>query len=415
MKRIILLVLLLAFVLSPATSAQTPVRLWFAGTPQALMDAMYDEMIPAFHAANPDIRLEVEFIPWSDLSTKLATSFAAGVAPDIFMHGQAAIAEFVDSDQLLPLDEFISDWDGKDDFGATLGSGYYKDATYFVPVFGAGRLLIYRADVFLEAGLDPDDPPETWEELLAAAEALTVKQGNRFIRQGIDFPMDGIDAQQVWAGFLWQNGGSFLTEDMSAAAFNSPEGVESLEYLVSLIHEHGVSDVRVAQPIGNVPPIASDIVGMIYEVPGALAQIQNYSPEIYPEIRVALPTQKVTRDTLYSFSGFMMSRNTTDKQKAWRVMEYFLSSESLEMINQAMATLPPRVSLANAEFIAEDPNLQVYVEAMQYGRGNPNHANWVQIRDIISRYLERALRGTMTAQDALDEAAAEVNRLLAER
>lgn len=414
MKKAVVLSLVLTLMMSAVGLAQTPIRLWFAGTPQALMDAMYDEMVPAFEAANPDIKLEVEFIPWSELSTKLATSFAAGVAPDIFMHGQAAIAEFVESNQLLPLDEFIAIWDGKDDFGATLSSGYYKDATYFIPVFGAGRLLIYRADTFREAGLDPDNPPQTWDELVEAAKALTVKQGNRFIRQGIDFPSDGIDLQQVWAGFLWQAGGDFLSEDMTQAIFNSPEGVASLQFMVDFIHKHGASDIRTAQPVGNVPPLAADLVGMIFEVPGSLAQIQNYRPEVYPEIRVALPTQQVTRDTLYSFSGFMMSRNTADKEKAWRVMEHFLSAESLEKINKAMATLPPRVSLADAEFIAQDPNLRTYVEAMQYGRGNPNHPKWVQIRDIISRYLERAMRGVMTPQEALDEAAREVNRLLAE-
>ena len=158
MRKSVVLALVLILTLSAAGFAQTTIRLWFAGTPQALMDAMYDEMVPAFEAANPDIKLEVEFVPWSELSTKLATSFAAGVTPDIFMHGQAAIAEFVESNQLLPLDEFIADWPDKDDFGATLGSGYYKDATYFIPVFGAGRLLIYRADTFKEAGLDPDNP-----------------------------------------------------------------------------------------------------------------------------------------------------------------------------------------------------------------------------------------------------------------
>lgn len=414
MRKSVVLALVLILTLSAAGFAQTTIRLWFAGTPQALMDAMYDEMVPAFEAANPDIKLEVEFVPWSELSTKLATSFAAGVTPDIFMHGQAAIAEFVESNQLLPLDEFIADWPDKDDFGATLGSGYYKDATYFIPVFGAGRLLIYRADTFKEAGLDPDNPPTTWDELVEAAKALTVKQGNRFIRQGIDFPADGIDLQQVWAPFLWQAGGAFLTEDGTQAAFNSPEGVESLQFMVDFIYTHGASDVRTAQPVGNVSPIAADLVGMIFEVPGVLAQIKTYSPEVYPEIRVALPTKHVTQDTLYSFSGFMMSRHTVDKEKAWRVMSYLLSADSLEKINQAMATLPPRVSLAEAEFIVEDPNLKVYVEAMQFGRGNPNHPKWVQIRDIVSRYLERAMRGVMSPQEALDEAAKEVNRLLAE-
>ena len=413
LAQLVVVVVLVACVASPGIAAdKVKINLWFAGNPKPMMDVVNDELVPKFEAANPDIDLEVTFVPWGDLSTKLATSFAGGVAPDVFMHGQAATAGFASNDQVQPLDSYIATMPDAADFGVTLDAGVYFGKRYLVPLYGAGRLLMYRADQFREAGLDPDNPPKTWEELREAARKLTIREGNRLVREGIDLPSAGIDAQQMWAGLLWQNGGDFFNNDFTKCTFNSPEGVEALQFIVDLIHKEKVADTSINMGQGNIPPIVTNQIAMLFAVPGDLAQIKTYAPDVYKEIRVAAPTKRKSQVTLYSFSGLFMAKTANHKPEAWRVITYFTSPEALEKICMSVASLPPRQSLAKAEFIAKDPNLKKFVEAMVVSRGNPNIPQWVKARDILSRYIEKAMYGVITPKEALDQAAKEIDAIL---
>lgn len=415
MKRFLGLTLSLFLVLAmavPVLAEKTPINIWFAGTDEAFMKTMSEEVIPAFAKANPDIELLPTFVPWSDLSTKLTTSFAAGVGPDVFMHGAAATAGFASNDRVQPLDGYIAKMEDAADFGATFNAGVYRGKKYMIPAYGAGRLLMYRADFFKEAGLDPDKPPKTWEEFRQVAKKLTIKKGNRFVREGIDLPSQGIDAQQVYSLFLWQAGGSFLNEDGAQATFNSKEGVKALQFLVDLVRKDGVADEQINMGQGNISPIVPGQIAMLFAVPGDLKQVEKYSPDIYKQIRVAMPLKDKEQATLFSFSGFFMSKDSKNKDAAWRVIKYFSSKEALAKLCESMSSLPPRKSLKDLPFIAKDPNIVAYVEAMEFAQGNPNIPEWVKIRDILSRYIEQAYFGAMTPKAALDKAAAEVNALL---
>ncbi|MBE3574252.1 MAG: ABC transporter substrate-binding protein [Firmicutes bacterium] len=386
-----------------------------AGNDQKFMDTVNTQLLPAFEKKYPKIDLQITFVPWETLSVKLATAFAGGMAPDVFMHGAAATAGFAATGRVEPLDSLIAKMPDARDFGSTLEQGNYYGKHYMIPVFGAGRLLMYRADEFKEAGLNPDEPPATWEEFRNAAIKLAIRRGNQIVREGIDLPTSGIDAQQIFACFLWQAGGSFFNRDYTRVTFNDAHGVEALQFLANLIQKDKVADTSINLGQGNVPPIATNQVAMLFAVPGDVAQVKTYAPGIYKEIRVAPPLKNKEQWTFYSFSGMFMSKTSKHKEDAWKVMEFFSSPEALEKINASMGTLPPRRSLAKAPAFASDPNIRAFVESMQYARGNPNIAQWVQIRDILSRYLEQALYGRMTPKAALDQAAKEADALLSNR
>ena len=389
---------------------KTNVTVWFAGTPEALMEAVDDGLVPAFEKSNPDIKLIVEYIPWGELSTKLTTAFAGGIGPDIFMHGQAAIAGFVENGVIMDIDSLIAKLDDPSDFGGTLGVGIYRGKHYFVPVFGSGRLLAYRADYFAESGLDPDEAPVTWEQLQAFAQAVTVTSAGRMTRAGLDIPVSGIDLQQVWTGFLIANNGALFDDDLNPT-FNSPAGVEALEYYVGLIREAKVASEFGLTPVGNLAPIAAGTAAMVFMNNESLAAIKSYSPEAYSQIRLAFPPARYARAGFYSFAGFMVSSSTKNLEATTKALAFLTSKDSLIKINTALGSLPPRQSGAQAEFIANDPDLKMFVEGAKYAYGNPNVPFWVQARDIIARYLERAVMGVMTPKDALDKAAEEVSKL----
>jgi multiple sugar transport system substrate-binding protein len=107
----------------------------------------------------------------------------------------------------------------------------------------------------------------------------------------------------------------------------------------------------------------------------------------------------------------MVSRTTDDIDATTKVLRFFTSKEAIIDINKALGSLPPRQSSVEAEFVAKDPLLQMYVKGSKYAFGNPNVPFWVQARDIISKYLERAVRGVLAPKVALDKAAQEIIEL----
>lgn len=409
MKKLMLVVLFVSLFLV-AGLAKDRVTVWFAGTTESLMNEVESTMIPEFESENPDIELVVEFIPWGELSTKLTTSFAGGIGPDIFMHGQAAIAGFVENGLIMPIDGFLSSIEDVSDFGSAIDVGIYKGENYFIPVFGSGRLLAYRADFFEEAGLDPEQAPDTWEQLRYFASKTTERVNNQIKVAGLDIPVEGQNLQQVWTSFLIENNGSLFDDEFNPT-FNSPEGVEALEFYVDLILKDKVASEYGLTSVGNLAPIAAGTTAITFIDVETMSAAKKYAPDIYDEIKLAFPPERYRRAGFYSFAGFMVSKSTKNLDSTIKALSYLTSKDSIVEINEAIGSLPPRQSASEAEFIASDPVLKKFVEGAKYAFGNPNVPFWVQARDILAKYLERAVKGVMEPKEALDEAAKEIIKL----
>ncbi len=403
--------LLVVLMLTMPAAAETTIRVWFADTAEPVMKVVRESLIPEFEKTHPGTRLKVEFIPWGELSPKLLTAFAGGIAPDVFMHGQAATAGFAASNQVAPLDKYIAQWDDAADFGVTLNSGEYLGKRYLVPLYGSANLLVYRTDFFQEVGLDPNSPPTDWDELASAAQRLAIKKGNRLVREGIDLSSAGTSGQQTWSTFLWQNGGNLFNKDYTKAAFNDTKGVETLEFYTSLM-DGNIADHQQAEAVGSLPPLAAGTVAMQFAGTEILGGFKTYAPDKYPFVKVGVPLQKQDKAAWYSFAGLFLSQQSANKDAAWEAIQFLTSQASLEQIIKAVGGLPPRNSMQNAGFIQEDPNLAMFLRGMDAAKFNPNIPQWTKVRDILARYIERAAFGASTPKEALDAAADEVNRIL---
>jgi multiple sugar transport system substrate-binding protein len=386
------------------------VKIWFAGTTGDLITLVENSMIPEFEKNNPGINVQAEFIPWGDLSTKLTTSFAGNIGPDIFMHGQAAIAGFAVKELILPLDAIIPQLEDASDFGGTFDVGLFKGKKYMVPVYGSGRLLAYRKDFFESAGIDPSEAPVTWEQLRAYAKKLTVTERGAIQRAGVALPVSGIDLQQVWTAFLIQNGGELFDNEFNPR-FNGQEGIEALQFYVQMIRNDKVSPDTGVPNVGNVDAIVSGGEAMVYITMENLSDIRKYFPEEYNAITITMPVARVKRATFYSFAGFMVSAKTKNLAETTKVLAYFTSKRATVEINKALGGLPPRQSAADEDFIKNDPVMTVFLQGSKYAFGNPNVPFWVQARDILSKYLERAVKGVLSPKEALDSAAVEISKL----
>lgn len=150
---------------------------------------------------------------------------------------------------------------------------------------------------------------------------------------------------------------------------------------------------------------------MVFGTMEEAAGIRTTNPEVFELLAAAPPTGHGTQATFYSFAGFFISEDSDNKDEAWQFIEFALSPEWLEAFNRAAGSLPPRMSLSAADFLA-DSALQAYADNIQYAKGNPNVPVWVQARDITAAHLEAAVYGRETAEAAVAAIQSEIESLL---
>lgn len=136
--------------------------------------------VDEFNETN-DKNIEVQYEVMSEnFDNNLELSFQSNQAPDIF-RVKSEITPYIKKDMIIPLDDYLTDEDWEK-YGDTLGIqniNMYDGKIYTLPQFGNTLRLIYNKDVFEKAGLDPDAPPTTMEELREDAKIITEKLGDQ--------------------------------------------------------------------------------------------------------------------------------------------------------------------------------------------------------------------------------------------
>lgn len=389
--------------------------LWVAGNSPDIQQA-FNTVIATFEQNNPGFKVDVQFVPWGDLSTKLTTAFAGNVGPDLFMHGVAASAGFMDRDQIEDLTPYFEQLPDKEDFLPNLIEGAMVDGKLaMMPVQVTNYMLIYRKDLYQEAGLDPDNPPTTWEELIEVSKQLTQSDAAGITRAGLQMPSDDpANVALQYAPLLRTEGGELLTPDGKQAAFNSEAGVRALQRYVDLFHTHKVASLVELPGDPQVSAIGRGAAAQIISGQFELASVKQADPAVYEQIGVALPPAGASGQpvTMSSFSGFMMNKNARNKADAWTLMRHIVSPSSLTVIDSTSLFLPPRESLQSADFVTSDPLFQAFADNLQYGRGNPNVPQWVEVRNTLAEHLIAAINQQMTPEAALAAAEQRVNEVL---
>jgi len=199
----------------------------FSGGDGEAMKALVDE----FNEEHDDIQIERERQPFDQYYDKLFTSMTGGDAPDLAVFHTTEIQRFTDA--LTPLGGMLSDG----------SADAYVDSILQETEFGGDRLalpldthpngLYYNKDIFRDAGLDPESPPTTFDELKTAADTITAETDKQA------FNPDPYNRFFVRQFIAWQNGrgGNFLNDDNTEAAFGGSDGVALAEFYHNITNE----------------------------------------------------------------------------------------------------------------------------------------------------------------------------------
>jgi len=205
------------------------------------------EVIEAYVQEHPATKISLEQIKWDEIDAKLLTDYRAGAAHDLVWTSPQWMPKHFYTGDLLDLAPLLN-WDANEVADFSWNPVWSKcregETQIGIPTGAHTRLVCFRRDMFADAGLDPDNPPETLEALVDAALKLTRDA-------------DGDGEPDVWglgvycgrsrgtielafAPILWHLGGELWDPSTRKATFASPAGVQTAQFLYDLIHKHKV-------------------------------------------------------------------------------------------------------------------------------------------------------------------------------
>lgn len=388
--------------------ADEPVNLVFlrAGTDEPKKEA-FTALLDEFMAANPDITVEYQEAPWgNDFETKLNTGFASGTAADVINYSLASIGSRVPLGQYEALGSYVEGWEGMDDIYASIvEAGSVGDELYGIGYLADARMLVINTELFEEAGLDPNTPPTNWEELLECHEKLVKKDENgNVIQTGLGIPTNGTNINHWLEIFAAQNGVKNLVDEATdEILFNNEASVEAMNYLKQLC-DIGLVAWDNAQADQN--PFKNGTAAM--SIMNADEFNSANTGDLEGKLKMAPMFGKEKQATFCGVHFMFMNADSEKKEAAWKLIEFLCSKESMQKYCETVGSTPVRESLRDWYIGENGEEAEIVLDAISIGQGSPKVPYSQTMFNIVDEAMERVFYGDASVEDALNEAAEEM-------
>lgn len=386
---------------------------------------MLEDAAAAYTADNPDVTVTIQAVPFGNLLSTLRTQGSSPDGPTIAGIYDAWLPELV-RDGLAAeapaavAEEVQAEWPEN-----VVGAASQDGAVYGIPNEVDLYQLNYNRALFEEAGVA--EPPSDWAGVVDAAEKITQTADDR---QGIGFITNwNSGATHPFLSLLASNGGSFLTEDGTAAALDSPEALETAEFYQDLV-DAGLTDSSMSSANANTTgPYLDNFVngktGMIIMANWWEGALRDAMGDDFANVGTApIPVgPSGTESSSISYSWMtMVNGNAEDsvQEAAWDFLTWLNGPDSGEDGSSAMADillsmgiLPSRTTdvEANAEELSSE-FLASYVASLDTATPFPTVLGGAAAADALQRQVEALLNGQKDAEQAMADAVADVDSAL---
>jgi ABC-type glycerol-3-phosphate transport system substrate-binding protein len=384
-----------------------------------VMKFFNETAIPSFQEAHPGVTVTVDMSDWGHLGEKMLTSFAGNIPIDLVETGSDWVGPYAARKQFMVLDDYVANYSELSDFYPRMVDiSRYNNKLMAMPYVLDIRTMCYRKDYFEEAGLDPEKPPQTWDDLISYASKLvkTDDQGN-ITRAGYQMnataPSDAFF--QFWY-LLIQNGtnvivpwGSWDTKDV---VFNNEAGAEALQFQYDMVHKHKISPITgVSAKIPDLSVLGEGAAAMAMEGSWEVGNWKRNQPDNIAQLGIGVPLEKVERLTYCCPNVYATGTTTKNPDLAWELMKHMISEPIMTGMLAPDNSSPPRQAVAqNAEYM-KDPLLALFqtIPVKGWGDTTPQATEFPTL-EIIGNYVQGALRDEVGIQEALDKSAEEVKK-----
>lgn len=338
--------------------------------------------------------------------------------PDVFLMDVIWVGQFASSDWLLPMNAYIeADVIDLNGFFSNIISqvDMYNENLVALPVYNDCGLLYYRKDL-LEKYRAPI--PTTWHELRKTAVKIQSEERGAsphmygFVWQGAQY--EGLIC--TFLEFAASNRGG-ITDAAGNIIVNKRKNIEALQFMKELIHEYAIS------PPNTFTEMKEEEVRLSFENGHALFE-RNWpyawglhkrdESLIHDKVGVAILPRFAEGTHAATLGGWHIgiSKYTDTPDKAWKLVKFIVSYDIQKKLALDLGWNPGRSDLYNDTQIKKHmTHIKVLQEAFENAVARPNLPYYTQISEVLQRYVNAALSGSITPAEALEQAQKEIEEV----
>lgn len=417
MKTLTLGLLLLAF---STTAMATELTMFYPVAVGGPLTKLVDKLVQDFQTENPDIKIKAIYSGnYSDTMTKAMTSLKGGNPPHLSVILSTEIYTLIDNDAIVAFDDLVTadaeqQWLNSF-YPALMENSRTAGKTWSIPFQRSTIVMYYNKDAFRAAGLDPEMPPATWDELVTMGKKLVKKDASGKVAQwGLEIPSTGYP-YWMFGALSRQNGEVLMNDAGNEVYFNKPGVVEALEFWKALGQEHGV------MPEGTIEwgTLRSDFLeqktAIMWHSTGNLTAVKKNASF---DFGVAMLPAKKERGTPTGGGNFYIFKNSSPEERAAALTFIKWMTQPARTAQWSIGTgyLATRADAYESaelqEYVKTFPPAAVARDQLKYATAELSVHENGRVYKILNDAIQSALTGAKTPEQALSGAQKQAERVL---
>lgn len=373
-----------------------------------------DGLVDDFETQNPDIKVNAIYAGnYNDARIKALAALKSGEPAQTSVMFSIDTYELIEQGAIVAFDDIVETKEEKEwlksFYPALMENGQTQGKTWGIPFQRSTIVMYYNKDAFRAAGLDPETPPATWDELVTVGKKLT-KDG----QWGTMIPSTGYP-YWMFGALSMQNGQVLMNSDGNETYFDAPATIETLEFWKDLGSKHGI------MPEGTIEwgtlrqNFLEGKTAMMWHSTGNLSVVKKNAKF---DFGVAmLPAQKRRGTPTGGGNFYIFEKTTAEERKATMKLIRFLTepkrTAEWSMKTGYLATMPAAYETEEMkQYVADFPPAAVARDQLEFATAELSTYQNGRVRKLLDDAIQAALTGSKTPTEALSGAQKQADRLL---
>ena len=393
-------------------AAETELTMYYPIAVGGKLTEVVDGIVADFEAENPDIKVNAIYSGnYDDTRVRALSALASGDPAQLAVMFSIDAYDLIEQDLVMAFDD-ISGVDKSwlnSFYPALMANGNIEGKTWGIPFQRSTIVAYYNKDLFRAAGLDPEAPPTTWDEIISMGKTLT-KDGT----YGLMIPSTGYP-YWMFQALAIQNGKEVMSNDGLATFFDDGTVIDTLDFWKSLSTEHGI------MPEGTVEwgtlrqAFLEGKTAMMWHSTGNLTAVKNNASF---DFGVAELPANVRKGSPTGGGNFYVFKDTSAEERsaALKLIEFMTSPEQAAAWSIATGYMGVSPAAYETEalknYTVEFPPALVARNQLEHAVAEFSTFETARVREGLNNAIQAALTGAKSSADALKEAQASAVRLL---
>ncbi len=407
-------------IVQSAAAAEVDLQFYFPVAVGGKAANTIDGLTADYVKQTPGVKIDAVYAgSYQDTITKVLIAVKGGNPPQLSVILSVDMFTLIEEEAIVSIEELFTT-DAERAWLAGFYPAFMENSqtggkTYGVPFQRSTPVLYWNKDAFKEAGLDPNTPPATWEEMVSFGKKLTKTDAAGNVSQwGVRIPSSGFP-YWLFQGLTTQNDAVLMNADGNQTYFDDPAVIEALQYLVDLSTKHKVMAPGIIE-WGTTPRAFFEReTAMMWTTTGNLTNVRANAPF---DFGVAMLPANKRRGAPTGGGNFYIFKDSSDAQKKASLdfIKWITAPEQAARWTIATGYVAPRPDAwetpSMLAYVKDFPPALVARNQLEFATAELSTYQNQRVTTIFNDALEAAIIGKMSPEDALKGAQKKADKIL---